>query len=139
MKTLLFILLIPVFGWGQTIQDHYRAYLSYCNDTVTDSITQYGEVWEREVPVYDNGVIVRYKNAPGDTAWVECNCPKYKRMYREYVGGLVDTIQVIYTHGLYYYPSGRPGYVSRQVKCRMLRENPSRDGFYEWLWKEAGR
>lgn len=146
MKQLLTIILFLTWmvGMGQTIQELHKQYISYCNEIVTDTVEEYGEVEAtKEVPIYDGcEQIIGYRSIPAkDTTWKGYKCPEYKVAARGY--WLTDTLQIV--HRLDYWVSLDSGAlvrksvvsckVSRKHVCNVKRDKPSHEGFYEWLWK----
>ena len=126
---------------GQNMKEMYNQYIEYCNEIVTDTITESGHLSvTKEVPVYGTcGDIVSYKEVlTGDTTWDGYKCKEYKGEYSGYWNGYFS-----YTSDSLYVQPYRGGNklikactIFRKHVCHIKQEKPSSEGFYEWMFKK---
>lgn len=100
MKPTLTIILFLVWtaGMGQIadLRQLHKQYIEYCNEIITDTIEEYGEVEAtKEVPIYDGcEQIVGYRSIPAkDTVWKGYKCKEWKTVHTNHA--LLNTEEVI--------------------------------------------
>lgn len=146
MKTTIIILLsfISLTAISQDLKKSYKQYIEYCNETVTDTIEEYGELsTSKQVPIYGscNDIIGYREVATGDTAWKGYKCKEYMDQSNFWVSGALQFDSIITyrrwpeIHALV----NTVCKVTRKHICHVKREKPSSEGFYEWLYKEIAK
>lgn len=147
MKQLFTTLLILtcMVGMGQTIdlKKLYEQYIKYCNEEVTDTIEEYGELsTTKEVPIYGPcDEIIGYREVTtGDTTWKGYKCKQYMNERNYLISGgdrvltwRADTLSWVTT------VKSVSCKVTRKHICQVKREKPSSEGFYQWLYKEIAK
>lgn len=137
----------------QFFKSVYTDYLEYCNETILDTIQQYGEVTTKLVPVFDeSGELLKYVYGNrSDTIWNDVNCKEYLRNDDyTFIGIDYSPFYVIsdsYTTSNTYlssYPieesaaENKPDKfnydIHRDYVCKVKREKPCQNGFYDWLF-----
>jgi len=126
----------------------YNDYLEYCNEMFLDTVIQYGEVTTKLVPVYDGqGELIKYVYGnKSDTTWSLPSCTEYLRndevtsIGNIYWGGVHNNDMILYTGAI----SGtereeKPDKFNYDIKrdfiCKVKREKPGQNGFYDWLFE----
>lgn len=127
---------IPNLVRDKTFLELYDEYLDYCNEIVNDTVIQTGKVDNKLVPVKDKkGDVLYYKRvSKKDTTWMSYDCQDYKyeagTLY--FNRGLVwhDTLVWKYSSD---YLSSDVEEVTRERICKIKRERPTPNGFFEWI------
>lgn len=147
-----FLMFMSIIAKGQTtISDEfkglYKDYESYCSEMVTDSIEVTGYIKHHEVPIYNGANLLSYKIVydTKDTVWGKYNCPKYSQihgyMWKHLSGAVMcDTLGSFrFYNGKYIQQIIADKEVSKIVVCNVLREEPSMEGFFEWLYNRISK
>lgn len=151
MKKLLILLcLIWAYPEAQAQSDLaslISEYEKHCAQKVPDTITQYGTITYKMVPVKDGaGKIVHYAMGEPDTTWTKPDCGKYKHGIRNgflsYRWTDSDYLTVINTSDISSMPlinsaksDGYQEQVTRKYVCMVeLREvTPWSEDFWSWV------
>lgn len=142
LGVLLTLLAIRMRAQTGDLKQAFKDYISYCNETVADTIKQTGTVQLNDIPIYDGEMIVAYKRASGDTLWKAIKCPLYKEDFDNPYWGrslICDSLSIssYYDRSIYWNLAPKDNYVktvTRDHICYIQRENPSQAGFYKWLF-----
>lgn len=143
MKKIIVLLLVivPILSFGQSKPDFFEEwerYLNDCNELVPDTVTQYGEVNCRLVPVKMSGKIISYNTVPVDTVWYEYKCADYK--FSDYgnltLGFGLSTTTTVSTYkntGVLVPASTEPAKtkfnITREIICNIKKHKTSVDDF----------
>lgn len=122
----------------------HKQYIEYCNETVTDTIEEYGELSaSKQVPIYGscNDIIGYREVTTGDTTWKGYKCKEYLggNVYIYAGKGISITSDTLSWNGWGYQQlrvTNVSCKVTRKHICHVKREKPSSEGFYEWLYKQ---
>jgi hypothetical protein len=129
----LILLLLTLAGVGQIndLKQLHKQYIEYCNETVTDTIIEYGSVINnKKVPIYGTCKdIVGYQMIEGDTTWKGYKCEEYKdgNNYWRITGG--DNVLTWRGDTLNYWSIESVSCkVTRKHPCILKREKPTAEG-----------
>jgi len=147
MKILiLFLFLVPFIGLSQTdLKQSYKQYIEYCNETVADTIEEYGELSAtKEVPIYGPcDEIIGYREViTGDTTWKGYKCKEYMEQSNYWTKYSVITCDSVMTYNKWpeiHKLVNKVCKVTRKHICTVKREKPSAEGFYQWLYKQIAK